>query len=70
MGFDHSTSAVWERGHNERLLGQLWLMELVLPSCVANAHQSDPGLLIHLQAVVYTQQSVRKSITCTCGRGC
>lgn len=43
MGFDRSTSAVWERGHKERLIGQLWLVELVLPSCVANAHQSDPA---------------------------
>lgn len=30
MGFDQSTSTVWEQGHEERLLEQLWLVELVL----------------------------------------
>jgi len=29
MGFDQSTSTVWEQGGEERLLEQLWLVELV-----------------------------------------
>lgn len=34
MGFDQSTSTVWEPGHEETLLEQLWLVELVLLSHV------------------------------------
>lgn len=34
MGFDQSTSAVWAQGHEERLMEQLWLVELVLLSRV------------------------------------
>lgn len=39
MGFAQSTSTMWEQGHEEGLLEQLWLVELVLFS---HAHQSDP----------------------------
>lgn len=41
MGFDQSTSTVQEQGHEERLLEQLWLVELVISCVAAHAHESD-----------------------------
>ena len=34
MSFDQSTSTMWEQGNEERLLEQLWLVQLVLLSHV------------------------------------
>lgn len=43
MGFDRSTSTVWERGHQERPLERLWLVELALPSCSSSCSPVCPG---------------------------
>lgn len=72
MGFDQSAGTVWEQGHEEKGAGiPLAGGTGSFLSCVAaRAHQSDPLLIIHLEADVYTQWFVSKWITCRCGRDC